>query len=271
MASVRPIPTSYYYSGQGRLGLGDRDTTTGELKNLIFVGNVTSLSIDIATTKLDHKESMSGQKATDLTVIKDKSATFKFTSESLSLDALRTGLYGSTAKVTGATVTAEAHHASPGKAFPLKHPMVSAVTVHSGATPLVEGTDYQIDDGFGTIYILATSTVVTTPDTAVTVDYTYVTHDRLDTFTQTGVPERYLRFEGLNTVNGDLRIIEIPRASFDPLKGLEMINPELGSGQFEGALLPDTTILDGTSQYMREFRVYANGSTISTENRGCNF
>lgn len=258
MASVRPIPQSYYYSGQGRLGIGDRDAVTGALSNVKFVGNVTSLTIDITTNKLDHTESMSGQKSTDLTVIKSKSAAWKFTSESLSLDALATALYGEQASVTAGTVTAESHLAKKGSAIPLKHPNVSAVVVKKASTPLVEGTDYQVDQGFGTVYILSTSTVISTPggDT-VTVDYSYGTYDRMDSFTQQGVPERYLRFEGLNTINGDLRLLEIPRAAFDPLTGLEFINPELGSGNFAGSALPDLTILDGSSQYFREMRIYA--------------
>lgn len=85
MASVRPIPESYYYSGQGRLAIGDRNESTGALSNLVFVGNVTSLTIDIATTKFEHKESMSGGRLIDLTIIQEKNATFKFSSESLDL------------------------------------------------------------------------------------------------------------------------------------------------------------------------------------------
>ena len=47
MAQIRPVPTSYYYSGQGRLGIGDRDPVTGAFDNVTYVGNVTSLTTDI--------------------------------------------------------------------------------------------------------------------------------------------------------------------------------------------------------------------------------
>lgn len=258
MASVRPIPESYYYSGQGRLALGDRNATTGQLSNLLFVGNVTSLTLDIATTKFEHKESMSGNRVVDLTIIQEKNATFKFTSESLDLSALASGLYGSSAAITGATITNEAHLATIGRAIPLKHPNVSAVTVEksSGSVPLVEGVDFAVDEGFGTVYILATATVITVANTPVTVDYTYGAYDKLEAFTTGTPPERYLRFEGLNTVNGDLRMIDIPRGAFDPLTGLEFINEELGSGEFNGTILPDTTITQaGLSQYFKERRV----------------
>lgn len=255
MASVRPIPTSYYYSGQGRLGIGERNATTGELSNVVFVGNVTSLTVDIATTKFEHKESMSGQRAIDLTIIKEKNATFKFSSESLSLDALVTGLYGTQSSITGATVTDEPHNdVKLGTAIPLKHPNVSSVVVKKASTTLTEGTDYQVDNGFGTVYILVGGTVVAGDD--LTVSYTYGAATDLQAFTQATPPERYLRFEGLNTVNGDLRLLEIPRAAFDPLTGLEFINDELGKGDFGGNILPDLTIVaTGKSQYFRETRI----------------
>lgn len=258
MASVRPIPTSYYYSGQGRLGIGERNATTGELSNVIFVGNVTSLTIDIAVDKFEHKESMSGNRGIDLTIIKEKNATFKFTSESLSLDALKLGLYGVSAAITGSNVVDEPHNdVKKGTAIPLKFPKVSSVVVKKAAVTMVEGTDYQVDEGFGTVYILASGATIVDGDD-LTISYTYADHTDLQAFTTGTPPERYLRFEGLNTVDGSLRLLEIPRAAFDPLTGLEYINEELGSGEFGGNALPDLTIVGaGKSQYFRELRVAA--------------
>ena len=162
VTTYRPTPDSYYYSGQGRLGIGDRNSTTGELKNVIFVGNVTSLTIDVEVTKFEHKESMTGNRAIDLTIIQEKNATFKFTSESLTLDLLALGLYGSKSTVTGAAVVNEVHLARRGYAIPLLFPDISAVSIEtvSGATPLVIDVDYKVDYEFGLIYILSTSTVV---------------------------------------------------------------------------------------------------------------
>lgn len=266
MATVRPIPQSYYYSGQGRLGIGDRDATTGELRNVVFVGNVTSLTIDIATTKFEHKESMSGQRAVDLTIIQEKNATFSFTSESLTLDSLALGLYGTSSTTASGTVTAEIHtNVKKGAAIPLKFPNVSAVVVKMWPLPsgpagstLIEGTDYAVDQGFGTVYILPGSASFPTADLAVTIAYSYGTFDNIEAFTQATPPERFIRFEGLNTVNGALRLIEIPRAALDPLTGLEFINEELGSGEFNGNILPDLTVTDPTkSQFFRERRVAA--------------
>lgn len=261
MATVRPIPESYYYSGQGRLGIGDRDPVTGKLSGVIFVGNVTSLNIDISVDKFEHKESMSGNRAVDLTIIKEKKATFKFTAESLDLDLLASGLYGQTSAVVGATAAGEVHFAERGKVVPLLHQNVTSITTITtvtGTTALVEDTDYTIDLGFGTIYIDLGSTVVDVLGEDIIITYVYGAYDRLEAFTTGTPPERYLRFEGLNTVNGDLRLLEVPRAAFDPLTGLQFINEELGNGEFGGSILPDVTITTtGLSQYFRERRVVA--------------
>lgn len=260
MASVRPIPESYYYSGQGRLGIGDRNPD-GTFANLVFVGNVTSLSIDIASTKFEHKESMSGQRAVDKTIVQEKNATFTFTSESLKLDLLALGLYGTQSRNIGGTVASEEHVIKIGAAIPLLQPNVAnvVVTPSGGGGALIEGTDYQVDEGFGTVYPLATG-AGETGDTW-EIAYTYGAFDQIDAFTQATPPERYLRFEGLNTVDGSLRLIEIPIAAFDPLTGMEFINEEFGSGEFAGSITPDLTIVEaGKSQFFRERRIGGVGS-----------
>lgn len=259
MPSVRPTPQSYYYSGQGRLGIGTR-TADGAYQSLVFVGNVTSLTMNVATTKYEHKESMTGQRGIDLTIVQEKNATFSFNAESLTLDLLSLGLYGKSSSIAGAAVANEQHTVvSLGTAIPLMHPNVSdvSVTPAGGGSALVEGTHYQVDEGFGTIYPMGDGI----PLGSYTVTYNHGAFDQIDAFTNATPPERYLRFEGLNTVNGDLRLIEIPRAAFDPLTGLELINEELGAGEFNGNILPDLTIQTADkSQYFRERRVYAVSS-----------
>ena len=253
MASARPIPTSYYYSGQGRLGIGTRNASSGQLDNVLFIGNVTSLTIDIGTQKFEHKESMSGSRATDVSINQEKNASFKFNSESLRLDLLELGLYGTRSTVGSGSVVGETHVVKKGYAIPLKHPNVSSVVVKKAGAPVTESGNWDRDDKFGTVYILAGSAALSDGDT-VTIDYSYAARDKIEAFTQATAPERYLRFEGLNTVDGSFRMIEIPRGAFDPMTGMELINEELGGGEFSGSILPDLTIVNGDSQYFREHR-----------------
>jgi len=255
MAVVRPIPTSYYYSGQGRLGIGDRDPVTGAFDNVQFVGNVTSLALDISIQKFEHKEAQSGDRAIDLTVVQEKNATFKFTAESLNLSLLATGLYGESSTVNTGTVTAEAHKAKRGYAVPLKHPKLTAApVVKILAVTIAAAGNWDYDDDFGTIYILAGAVGIADNDILL-IDYTYAAYTKVEAFTVQTPPERYLRFEGLNTTDGSIRLLEIPRAAFDPLTGLEFINEELGQGEFGGSCLPDLTVVTaGVSRYFREKR-----------------
>jgi hypothetical protein len=90
----------------------------------------------------------------------------------------------------------------------------------------------------------------------VDIAYTHAGYDYVEAFTTGTPPEKYLRFEGLNTIDGDLRLVEIYRGAFDPLTGMEFINEELGSGEFGGNALPDLTITDtAKSKYFRERRI----------------
>jgi hypothetical protein len=267
---TRPTPSSYYYSGQGRLAIGDRDPATGAYSNLTFVGNVTSLTIDLSTDKFEHKESMSGNRAIDLTVVKEKKPTFKFTAESLSKRLMAIGFYGTEGtQATGAIVDEQAVVKITGgaggvggvpAAIALKHPNVYNVVINkqAGGTLMVLNTDYFLDGEFGTVYPVDTAAVA--DGDVWLIDYNYAPYDRVDAFMSGTPPEKYIRFEGLNTVNGSMRLIEIPRAAFDPLTGLEFINEELGSGEFAGNIIEDPFIVaGGISKYFTEKR-FAAGS-----------
>lgn len=251
----RLVPESYYYSGQGRLIFGKRDATTGLPYQLLHVGNVTALSIEIAVENSEHTENMSGQRAVDKTTLKKKTATIKFTAESLSPENLAIGLFGETSAVVGAAVTNEAHKvgvAAVNGLIPLKFPNVSSVTVKCGAdvgtATTVDPTDYDVDADFGTIRILD-ATAFTGAN--VYVNYTYGASKRLDIFTQAAPDELFVRFEGINTVNDDLVLVNVPRVAFAPLPALQLINDEFASAEFTGNVLLDPTISVG-SKFMTQ-------------------
>lgn len=324
---TRPIPTSYYYSGQGRLLIGERNSTGGGV-NFVPVGNVTSLTVDIAVTKFEHKESMSGVRATDATIITEQKATVKFSTESLNIANLVLGLYGETSTTTSTAVVAEPHVYTAGGAIALKNPAVSALTISTGTTQtvvychvtaggtgytsaptvgftggagtgaaatavLTDGvvtsititnagtgytsaptigftggagtgaaatayvgavpaltTDYTLDADFGTIYPVSTSTKIIDGMT-ILVSYTAGVVSRVDALTSGTAPERFLRFEGLNTYNGDLVLLELPRTAIDPITGLEYINENFGKADFTGNILLDSLITSGSQFFVQ--------------------
>ena len=60
-----------YFSGQGRVYIATR-AANGLPAAMRWVGNVPDLKITLETEKLEHKESSSGQRQTDLSLITGK-------------------------------------------------------------------------------------------------------------------------------------------------------------------------------------------------------
>lgn len=250
-----------YYSGQGSLYIAERDTVTGKPKGFVALGNVPELTLDIEVTKFEHKESESGNRLLDLTIVKEKKGKFKFKLENLSLENLAMGLYGTSAAVVGASIVDEVvkaykNTATVTKKLALAHPDVSSVVVkHTSGTPTyILNTDYTVDAKNGTISILSGSAIVEAAD--LKVSYTYAGYSNLEAFTSAASPERWLRFEGLNTVDNSRVVIDLYRAQFDPLTNFGLINEELGSVDMAGSLLADSFQLSG-SQFFRQRNVAA--------------
>lgn len=302
---------NYYYSGQGSLYSAKRDAA-GKALGFIPVGNVPELTLDIEVTKFEHKESESGGRNLDLTLVKEKKGKFKIKMEDVSAENLAIGLYGVTSKVAGATVVGEAVKFYKGMRMPLAHPSVSAVTVNAPASDVFEtttayalndlvhpivsnghyyrvtvagttaasspvwptdgstivsgtatfidmgtnvkvlGTDYTVDARNGTLAFPASGSTLVDGDDLL-VDYTYGAYTNLEAFTQAVSPERWLRFEGLNTVDDSSVIIDLYRAQFDPLTGYGLINEDIAAIDMAGSLLADPFITGvGVSKFFRE-------------------
>jgi hypothetical protein len=247
--------SNYYYSGQGSLYVAERDVATGKPKGFLPIGNVPELTIDIEVTKFEHKESESGSRLLDLTIVKEKKGTFKFKLENLSLENLAMGLYGESAAVVGGSVVGETVSFYAGKRMPLAHPDVSAVVVKddTDVTTYALGTDYLVDAANGVIIFPATGSTIVG---SCKVSYTYGAYSKMEAFTSAASPERYLRFEGLNTVDNSRVIIDAYRAQFDPLTNYGLINDELAAVDMSGSLLADSFVVSG-SPFFRQRNVAA--------------
>ncbi len=250
-----------YYSGQGSLYIATRNATTGKPEGFLPIGNVPELTIDIETTNFEHKESESGSRLTDLVIVKEKKGKFSFKLENLDLDNLALGLWGTKATVAGATVTDELiviPADGAGRRYPVTHPNISAVSVKDtaggGGITYVLNTDYTIDAVNGVIIPVvggAIDTATATVADNIYVSYTYASYVKVDAFTQANAPERWLRFEGINTVDGKKVIVDMFRAQFDPLTGYALLNEELGSVDMKGTVLADALQV-GASKFFRQ-------------------
>lgn len=258
---------SRYYSGQGVVLMGDTDAD-GNPTGLMPVGNVSSLKIAIAASTLEHKESQTGQRGTDLRLTTELKCSVSLVMESFIADNLSVAMRGSVAKKVGATLPAELSKAYVGKVMPLRHAKVSAVVIKdTAATPntLVAYTtgmdagdwDYMVNAAAGSIQWAAVPISPTVIDgAAVTVAYTYAAQQHVDPLTQ-GSSDKFLRFEGLNTAE-DLKpvVVEIFRFSTDPLKELDLINDNVSNFALDASALMDTRRTGaGESKYFRQILV----------------
>lgn len=244
---------NYYYSGQGSLLSAERDAVTGKAKGFRRVGNVPELTIDIEVTNFEHKESESGARGLDLVINKERKGMFNFKIESITLENLALGLLGSSATVAGASEAAEEHIVRAGARVPLMHPKVSVVVVSdTEVTPNVIPAlgNYTLDADNGVILWDEVPTDIADGENY-TVDYTYGAYTQVDAFTQSAANERYLRFEGLNTVDDSRVIVDIFRCQFDPLTGYALINEELASVDMTGSILADPFVTVG-SRFFRQ-------------------
>ena len=233
---------SYYATFQGRVYLGKRDDS-GQPIDVRSPGNVADLSLALKTDVIEHYESQTGQRAVDLRLVKQKSATVALTIEEFTKENLALALYGSYVSDAGGSVTDEPVGGTTplvGDRYFFAHPRVAALTVKDSAgtpTTLTLGTHYTADVDFGAIQFLDT-TGLTAPFKA---SYTYGAVTEIGIFTQP-LPERFLRLEGVNTAAGNAKVlIELYRVAFDPLKKFDIISNDLNKFEMEGSLLADST------------------------------
>lgn len=232
--------SDFYFSGQGTVFVATRDSN-GNPTAFRDVGNVPSLKITLATDILDHKESKTGQRLTDLRILRERRATVDITLENWSKDNLKMLLYGTSSTVSsGASVTNESLGTrAVGDIVQLAHPIVSALSVHDSAgspATLVLNTDYSVDLNAGMIKILNLGSY-TQP---FLVNYTYGALDTVQLF-KDSAKERYLRFIGLNTANSNTAVyVDLYRVVFDPAGDLELINDALAQFTLTGSILYDS-------------------------------
>ncbi len=227
-----------YFSGQGKVYVATRDGSgnPGAFRDL---GNIPALSLTLETDVLEHKESRTGSRLTDLRLVKDRKASVAMTLESFNVKNLQMLLYG-TSQTGGGAVTNEASPAglAVGDIVALASPHVSAVSVntYTGGTAWVLNTDYSLDAVAGMITILDIS-----KGTRIEVDYTAAASNIVPMFKDV-MPERYLRFVGLNTANSNKVVtVELYRVAFDPANTFDLINDELAQFELSGSVLYDST------------------------------
>ena len=230
---------SAYFSGQGRVFIGTRDPN-GHADGLQFVGNVPELRISPSVETLEHQEAQSGQRLTDLQILRSVSAEFTCVLEELLPVNLALALYGNAHTVAPGTVTDERlpNPLKPGHLYPLAKQNVSGVVVRDAANATLPATQYSVNARHGSLTLLDATTggPYVQP---FQVSYSFGAAQSTAMFTQP-LPERWIRFEGLNTANANREVvIDLYRVSINPTRELSLISDELMRFELSGRVLAD--------------------------------
>lgn len=231
-----------YFSGQGRVYVGARDHN-GQPLGLSYVGNVPELKVSLSVETLEHQESSSGQRLTDLQLIKTKKGEFSCTLEELIAVNLGLALYGTTIEQTSGVVTGEIlpNPVTVGSLYLLTHQNVSAVEISdaSASPQTLAAEQYRLNAKYGSLEILDKTTGGPYVE-PFSVDYAYGAAQSTALFTQP-LPERWVRFEGLNTADSNREVvIDLYRVAINPAKELSLITDELLKFELSGQVLADT-------------------------------
>lgn len=168
---------SEYFSGQGVVLVGLRDSL-GRVRGLRPVGNVTALAISTAINYTEHKESQSGDRATDRKKANETNVTYSATWEDFGSENLMLLLRAERVSIAQGSVVDLPVLGEAGLVTPLEHVMVSNVVVKKGATTLTayvnEATpyDYEVNEKGGSIKLNSASDKLGVSVTDVTVGAT---------------------------------------------------------------------------------------------------
>lgn len=239
-----------YFSGQGRVYLAARDTN-GKPLALRWVGNVPDLKVSLNVETIEHKESYSGQRLTDLQLIKSKDGEFSCTLEEISVENLELSLYGTTTSNTSGSVSNETLPTGivAGETWILANPFATGVSIVDSTTPTAKTlptTQYTVLENQGAIRFddISTGGPYVQP---FKVSYTRGASKRVAMF-RSAQPEIWLRFDGINTANANAPVIlDLYRVAINPTKDLSLISDELQKFELSGRVLADTTKASDTA------------------------
>jgi len=237
---------SHYYSGQGVLLIAMRDAVTGLPTGFDRLGNVPDLKVTVDQSVLEHKESQSGARATDKRLVTETKVKFSATLENFTANVLGIAQRGLTSNLAAGSVSGVDGVAYLGKVTSFEHIQVSNVVILKGATPLVAWIDdvtpydYRLNEDAGSFEIAEVpATAGLIEDDPITWDYDYEAQKTIDSITEAAA-EYYLRFEGLNTVDGNNPVVvELFKMSPDVLKELSLVSDAIQQITFEGNVLSD--------------------------------
>ena len=225
------------------------------------LGNSPDFSLSVASDSVDHEGTRIGLKQVDKSTIIRQSVSVKFSLDEFSDQNLAIFLSGNNvesqtnAAVAGFTEYTMVASIVKGRWYDLKNSTgvramgitKANLTLEKSGSPdvlLVEGTDYEVDETAGRVFILSSAVNITTGDA---LDVTLAAAagakaiDRVRALTQTNVTVA-LKFVSINAADND-RITEFQfhQISLKPSGDASLIGDEFAKMEFEGKAEKNTT------------------------------
>ena len=225
---------SKYISLQGRFYLAE--ITNGVAGALRALGNVPEFELEIGADIVEHKESMTGQRTTDFTMVNATSVNFSGQLEEIDAENLKYILSGMNHEIATKTVTdASLGTVAVGQEIKLDGYNLTTATFKAGAET-IDASKYTLDAKFGTV-TFNDVTGLTQPVLA-----TYTTGAVTNTtFASDFNTEYKLFFKGVNTASGDSVACTLWRTKKSPEATFPLIHEELGQYSISGQALADIT------------------------------
>lgn len=236
-------------SGQIYLGVVSNGALTGKLA---AIGNVDKLSLAVSEDTKELLDYTSAGGGTQNKIIRIKSIDASITFRDISPDNLAIALRGTTAAVTSAAVTDEAHVAYKGGlvqfAFIPDRTQTLEVKDNAGTTTYVKDSDYTVVSNG--VVVLSTGTIVDA--STIKVSYTKKAAHTLEGLVNSGYDYR-LVFDGLNEAQSGKPVsVTLYRVKFSPTAGLDLIGDDFNKMDMKGSVLQDSSITGtGLSQYIK--------------------
>ena len=272
MSPLRAPSSRLIGLGRGKIYFNPQDPTTGVLKGFFPLGNSKKLSITTTpstTDVVDYTQESSAPYASFInqTALDIAITMLEQSEDNVALATLgdRTTFVQTGGAVTGETLFGATMTDIKGRVAWTVKRGISAVVVKQGATTLVAGTDYVVEDAAsGAIRLLESSTTIVA-GTAITADYTAATFTAgvsdlavVRGATQGGVKGQLRYIPG--NVNGPKRELIIWNCSLQPDGEVNEIGDDVTELTLKGSVLNDAAGAYGGSVacpfYQKLNRVY---------------
>lgn len=223
----------------------ERNTATGSHGPLFNVGLSTAFKVTLTQDKKELK-SPKGELIQSIPLI--PSASVSIDMRDITPENLAFGLKAVLKKLAaavGKTKTVTTTQAN--EMVTLDAVNVSNVVVKEGEVAQVAGTDYGVDQKFGSVTLVAPGTYTITYDTAEQSGFGFLTDS---------AREYFIRIEAIDLASSKPAVLEIFRVKFSALSDFSFIGEDFATIPLEGDMLADNT-RDADDEYGQYAKYYA--------------